>query len=128
MCVQPKHGRLTNKMVPLPLEAPLELGEPGSGDAWRSIRTFCIADGFILNKISACLREMYSHSTIDILAECLHCCLPPVGDDEVYPREIFFLEYGVPALLTPYRLSSQFTFLYPCRTASLPVPTHSQMA
>lgn len=95
MYVQPKHGRLTNKTVPLPLEAPLELGDHGGGDAWRSIRTFCIADGFILNNVSACLRDMYSHSTIDILAECLHCCLPP-GEDEIFPRELFFLEVRDP--------------------------------
>lgn len=77
----------------------MELGETGSGDAWRSIRTVCIADGFVLNKVSACLREMYSNSTLDILAECLHCCLPP-AEDEIYPREIFFLEYGLLLMLS----------------------------
>jgi hypothetical protein len=105
--VQPKHGRLTNKTVPLPLEAPLELGEPGAGDAWRSIRTFCIADGFVLNEVSSCLRAMYSNSTIDTLAECLHCCLPP-GDDEIFPREIFFLEYGAILALKCLRLVGRF--------------------
>ena len=111
-------------MVPLPLEAPLELGEQGSGDAWRSIRTFCIADGFILNKISACLREMYSHSTLDILAECLHCCLPPAGD-EVYPREIFFLEYGAPVLLPA--APAPLVYCPETNVECLPVRTFSQM-